>query len=201
MIWPVKQKTVSSGGIDTALETPRLIVRPACLDDHAQWCDVRGRNRNFLKPFEPAWPENCLTFDFFKRRVLRLNQDWLADSMYGFLVFEKDDGRLIGGININNVTRGAAQYAALGYWLDQDHQGQGYMREAATSVLYFAFRDLRLARMNAATLPHNLKSRAMLAGLGFTEEGFARDYIQIDGGRQDHVLYGLNKDDFLGAAT
>jgi RimJ/RimL family protein N-acetyltransferase len=40
----------------------------------------------------------------------------------------------------------------------------------------------------------------MLERLNFTEEGFAKNYIQIDGRRQDHVLYGLNAGDYLGPA-
>lgn len=201
MIWPAKQKSVSSGTIDTVLKTPRLCLRPAALDDYQQWRDVRSSNMGFLKPYEPAWPENALEPDIFKRRVQRLNQDWLSDSMYAFLILKNNDGSLIGGININNVTRGAAQYAALGYWLDQAHQRQGYMTEAADAVLEFSFQALKLNRMNAATLPHNHKSRAMLERLGFVEEGFARKYIQINGTRQDHILYGLNADDFSGASA
>jgi ribosomal-protein-alanine N-acetyltransferase len=53
--------------------------------------------------------------------------------------------------------------------------------------------------MNAATLPHNRKSQTMLLRLGFSEEGFAKKYIQIDGRRQDHILYGLDAADFSGA--
>ena len=70
------------------------------------------------------------------------------------------------------------------------------MTQAARAVLSYAFTDLRLQRINAATLEHNNKSRKMLERLGFREEGFAKAYIQIAGIRQDHVLYGLNADDF-----
>lgn len=74
------------------------------------------------------------------------------------------------------------------------------MTEATQGVLDYAFSILSLHRMNAATLPHNHKSRAMLIRAGFTEEGFAKNYIQIEGRRQDHILYGINAADFLSAA-
>lgn len=132
------------------------------------------------------------------RRAARLAREWEQDRTYAFLIFLKE-GRLAGGLNINNVSRGAANYGALGYWLDESLQGNGYMTEAGFAVLEYAFSALQLSRMNAATLPHNHKSRAMLHRLGFVEEGFAKNYIQIDGRRQDHVLFGLNAPDFSGA--
>lgn len=194
-VWPLKDKAK----VVPVVRTARLVLRPAQMDDFLAWQEVRGRNQEFLKPYEPAWPSASLTKEFFARRAQRLMQDWLEDRCYAFLIFDHDQ-KLLGGININNVVRGAGQYAALGYWLDEDAQGKGIMREAAQGVLHYAFTDLHLERMNAATLPHNHKSMNMLRKLGFAEEGYAKAYIQIDGKRQDHVLFGLNAADFLSAA-
>ena len=182
------------------LKTARLCLRPAQMSDYAQWHDVRQRNQDFLKSYEPTWPPSCLSEEFFTRRTQRLTQDWQEDRCYAFLILKDDNISLLGGININNVARGAAQYGALGYWLDEQSQGQGIMHEAATAILKYAFTSLQLERMNAATLVRNHKSMNMLKKLGFTEEGLAKAYIQIDGLRQDHVLFGLNAPDFLRAA-
>ena len=198
MFWPSREKGASS--VEMALHSPRLCLRPARFSDYDQWVEVRARNRDYLTPFEPAWPQACLDPDFFRRRVERLAHDWNAGHTYAFAVFDRGSNALIGSLNINNVTRGAAQYATLGYWLDEAKQGNGYMTEAGHMVLGFAFDALGLARMNAATLPHNLKSQAMLKRLGFSEEGFARAYIQIEGRRQDHILFGLNAEDYSGPA-
>jgi ribosomal-protein-alanine N-acetyltransferase len=192
-MWLRKEKPKPSGIV--MLTCPGLVLRPAASGDYAQWSDVRSKNADYLKPYEPAWPAGCLASDFFKRRVERLGREWAQDHTYAFLIFKKD-GALIGGININNVMRGAAQMASLGYWLDESHQGHGHMTQACRAVLDYAFSTLGLVRMNAATLVHNEKSRNMLLRLGFTEEGFARSYIQIDGKRQDHILFGLNAADF-----
>lgn len=194
-VWPLKEKLKSA----PVLKTARLCLRPAIMDDFAQWHDVRGRNQGFLKAYEPAWPPSCLTKEFFERRTQRLTRDWMEDRCYAFLILKDDNATLLGGININNVARGAAQYGSLGYWLDRETQGRGVMYEAAFAVLGYAFTSLQLERMNAATLPHNDKSKNMLKKLGFVEEGFAKSYIQIDGQRQDHVLFGLNAADFLSA--
>lgn len=196
-MWARSSKKQETAAIDVRLVTKDLILRPANLEDCDEWIVVRSRNEAYLKPFEPRWPDHCLSKDFFFRRIERLNRDWISDQTYAFLIFEKERSALIGGININNVARGAGQMGSLGYWIDQDFQGRGWMTQATQAVLIFAFSTLHLARMNAATLPHNQKSRNMLTRVGFIEEGFAKAYIQINGVREDHVLYGLNADDFL----
>lgn len=195
MVWPLREKKPDSPPA-SLIETQRLMIRGATSADYPQWKFVRARNYDYLKPFEPSWPVGCLSQDFFERRVRRLDDDWRNDRTYAFVLFSKDDGALIGGLNINNVARGAANYGSLGYWLDEAAQGRGYMTEAGFAVLDYAFTALHMSRMNAAILPHNDKSRAMLERLGFAEEGFAKKYIQIDGRRQDHVLFGLNAEDF-----
>lgn len=189
------------------MESPSLLLmgedvflRPAEEVDYPAWADVRRRNERHLKPFEPLWPKDCLSEEFYIRRLNRVNADWAEDSAYCFLIFEQDNQSLIGGININNVCRGAAQYAALGYWIDRDHQGQGLMKQSVLTILDFAFGPLKLSRMNAACIPHNSRSKQLLLTCGFTEEGFAKSYIQINGVREDHILFGLNKENFSGVA-
>ena len=190
MLWPQK-KTDTPQPPDVKLESFRLLVRTPSLNDWPDWARIRGKNRNFLKPLEPRWAEDCLTRDFFIRRLRRQKRDWEEGRTYSFLIIRKDEDRLIGGINLNHVCRGAAMHAQLGYWLDEDQQGQGYMAEAARLVIRYAFEDLKLRRINAACLPDNARSVRLLEKLSFKEEGFAKAYLQIDGQWRDHKLFGL----------
>lgn len=174
------------------LKSERIYLRPPQDEDNQIWRDVRRRNKSHLQPFEPLWPQNALLDSFFRRRLRYQQKEWLNDRNYSLLVFTHDDV-LIGGMNINNVARGAAQYATLGYWIDKGHINQGYMGEVMELALKFCFSFLKLERVNAATLEHNIASQRVLLRAGFEEEGFAKAYIQINGERQDHKLYGLNK--------
>ena len=65
------------------------------------------------------------------------------------------------------------------------------MTAALTGLLPFAFDHLCLHRISAATLPHNIASRTLLEKVGFSEEGFARKYLRINGEWQDHVIYAM----------
>ena len=104
--------------------------------------------------------------------------------------------RLIGGINLSNVRRGVAQAVSVGYWIGQPHAGRGLMTEALRSLLPFVFDDLRLHRLEAACLPHNEPSKAVLAKVGFREEGMARQYLRINGQWADHLLFALLRADY-----
>lgn len=186
---------------DFEIRGQRVLLRPPKVDDEMEWISLRRKNQEFVAPFEPQWSEDALSSAFFQRRIRRVRQDWTSDRAYSFLIFkratEDTPEKMIGGLNINNVCRGAAQYASVGYWLDYTHQGQGYMRAALRMIIYFSHERLRLHRLNAAVLPDNFDSINLLRRVGFEEEGFARGYIEIDGRWQDHVLYGLVLSDFM----
>lgn len=174
----------------------RVLLRAPVMSDYPQWLVVRSANRKHLEPFEPTWDEHCLTEDFFERRLRRVYRNWREDTGRSFLILSKADNRLIGGVNINNICRGAAQFASLGYWLDKDHEAQGYMAESLRLVIAHSFEALKLQRLNASCLPENERSKKLILRCGFTEEGFAKKYLQINGRWQDHVLYGLPRDDW-----
>ncbi|HMO72598.1 MAG TPA: GNAT family protein, partial [Paracoccaceae bacterium] len=85
--------------------------------------------------------------------------------------------------------RGPAQAGTLGYWIGAAHARQGLMREAIGAVVHHAFRAMELSRIEAACLPENSASRALLEDCGFKYEGVAQSYLQIAGRWRNHVLY------------
>ncbi len=117
------------------------------------------------------------------------------DTGYAFLIFRHEDGRLVGGVSMSNIRRGVAQSASLGYWMGAPFARHGYMTEALEAVLDFGFNSLGLHRIEAACLPSNQASRGLLAKVGFREEGYAREYLRINGVWQDHVLFAILRTD------
>jgi ribosomal-protein-alanine N-acetyltransferase len=179
------------------LEYGRIYLRPPLQGDWREWATLRAESRDFLVPWEPAWPYDALTRSAFRRRVKAYRSEMRQGTSYSFLVFRKGDSTLIGGVTLSNLRRGVAQSASLGYWAGARHSRQGYMTEALAAALGFAFGPLGLHRVEAACLPDNAASRALLIRSGFREEGYAREYLRINGRWQDHVLFGLLRDDFL----
>ncbi len=118
------------------------------------------------------------------------------DRAYSFLIFKDKDKDLIGGINVSNVRRGAAQSASIGYWIGKKYSRKGYMLEALKILLPSLFIDLRFNRIEAATLKNNEASRGLLEKVGFIKEGVCRSYLKIDGKWQDHMMYSLINQEF-----
>lgn len=180
--------------LDTRLIGPHIVVRMGNPSDWRSWRHIRDMSRSFLVPWEPIWPENGLSYNFFCGLLRRHWRDWRQGRAYSFLILlngEKGrEGVVIGGISLNDIQGGIAQKANLGYWIGRPFAGQGLMHEAAELVCDFAFNSLRLHRIEASCLPHNEPSKNLLKRLGFEEEGYAKDYLQIYGKWEDHVLWG-----------
>ena len=174
----------------------RVFLRPPKRRDALKWQKLRMSSKSFLVPWEPSWNASSCT----RRAYLRYfkNSNYLAnmDRAYSFLIFKSDDKTLLGGINVGNVRRGVAQSASLGYWIGARYARNGYMKEALKLLIPSLFIDLRLNRIEAATLEENTASRNLLKKIGFKKEGVLRKYLKINGTWRDHILYGLLENDF-----
>ena len=183
-LWPFQKL---GGG--PVLTGKRLYVRPPIIEDFKAWSDLRQTNRAFLEPWEPTWNDEDFTRRSFARR-LRIYHDWAArDYGHALFIFELQSRQLMGAISLNNIRRGAEQSATLGYWIGQHFAMQGYMSEALHLLNSHAFETMNLHRVEAACLPRNDASKRLLEKAGFTQEGYAKDYIKIAGRWEDHLLF------------
>ena len=179
------------------IETRRLALRLPEMSDHAAWVSVRREGADFLRPWEPSW-----STDHFSRRAFRNRVYWAQRAReegraLAFFLIRRQDARLIGALTLDNIRRGPAQSAQVGYWIGPEFARQGHMSEALAATLNYAFETLDLSRIEAACLPGNEASRGLLEGSGFRYEGKAARYLQIDGRWRDHVLYAVLRADRL----
>lgn len=168
-----------------------VFLRVPLMVDWQAWASLRQDSRAFLTPWEPTWPGDDLTRPAFRRRLRRYAHDARDDLGYAFLVFRQDDGALVGGITVSGVRRGVTQSASIGYWMGARFAGQGLMTDAVRALLPWLFDTLRLHRVEAACLPSNAPSKAVLHRVGFYEEGYARQYLKINGLWEDHLLFAM----------
>jgi [ribosomal protein S5]-alanine N-acetyltransferase len=171
-----------------------VLLRTPQLTDFNAWAELREESREFLTPWEPTWPVDDLSRSAFRRRFRRYAEDLRTDQGYAFLIFRGSDNVMVGGLTLANIRRGVAQAASLGYWMGLPFTRRGYMTAAVRAIVPFAFGTLRLHRLEAACIPTNTGSIRLLENTGFVREGYARDYLCINGVWQDHLLYGRLKD-------
>ena len=174
----------------------KVILRPPQYSDWKAWADERKKNKLYLQPWEPLWSINELERSSFVKRVRMFERLSHNDQAYSFLIFKSDNEDFIGEVNISNVQRGIIQSCTIGYWIAKDCEGKGMMSESLELVKEFIFNELKLHRIEAACLPHNMPSLKLLLKNGFIKEGTARKLLKINDKWQDHTVLSFILDDF-----
>ena len=182
-------RTINSPEPLPPIEGGSVILRTPQMNDFIAWTSLREASRNFLMPWEPTWPSDDLSRTAFRQRMRRYAEDQRTDQAYPFFIFRKEDGGLVGGLVLASIRRGVAQSGSLGYWIGLPHARRGYMTAALQALIPVAFDILRLHRLEAACIPTNVASIRLLEKTGFQREGYAREYLCINGSWQDHLLY------------
>ena len=172
-----------------------VLLRAPRAGDYAVWSALREGSRDYLQPWEPAWPDDDLTKAAFRRRLTVYAREMELGNAWPFFVFDSTGQTLYGAVTLSNVRRGVAEAGTLGYWMAQQHAGQGHATAAVRRVVLYAFETLKLHRLEAACLPTNFASRRVLEKAGFRREGQARAYLKINGAWADHLLFGLIEDE------
>lgn len=103
---------------------------------------------------------------------------------------------LAGVININEIVRGSFCSGYLGYYALAPYHGRGYMRWGLRLVIQRAFRKYGLHRLEANIQPDNVRSIALVQGLGFRREGYSPRYLKIAGRWRDHERWALTAEDW-----
>lgn len=171
-------------------------LHPLRRGDAAEWSRVRLANRDWLAPWEPSsplpWPVRHTPGAY---RAMRRALARRARTGVSLPFAVRVEGRLAGQVTVDNVVRGAMRSGDLGYWIDRAVAGRGVASLAVALVCDHALGPAGLHRLQADIRPENLPSQRLVERLGFTREGLARRYLDIDGDWRDHYTYALLADD------
>ncbi|GAA3591423.1 GNAT family protein [Klugiella xanthotipulae] len=113
------------------------------------------------------------------------------DKDYLMLAVERrDTGRVIGELyfSLLSVENNGAE---IGWALNPDSQGAGYVTEAAGAVLDLAFGELGLHRVEAHVDPRNDASAAVCGRLGMRHEGTLIENALLLGEYCDTAIFAL----------
>lgn len=151
------------------LETPRLILRPATLQDASDVLKLHSdleilrytgdRPANNLKEVE----------DLIKEKLIPQFEKY---KMGRFLVFLKD-GTCIGWCGLKPFPR--HNEIDLGYRFLKEYWGKGYATEAAYCILNYGFQTLKLKKIIAKVMPENMASIKVLQKLNMNFRGLIND--------------------------
>ncbi|SDN18852.1 ribosomal-protein-alanine N-acetyltransferase [Nocardioides szechwanensis] len=169
---------------------PVVTLRPLVVPDAEAWRSARQRNAAWLVRWDATVPPGSdARTSSFRALVRRLRRQARHGTTYPFAV--EVDGHFAGQVTVNNIVRGSAQFASVGYWLDRDFAGRGVMPRAVAMVIDHCFTAARLHRIEIAIRPENSNSLRVVEKLGLAEIGYAPRYLHIDGVWRDHRLYAI----------
>ena len=167
----------------------QYVLAPLEMSQAEHLADYQIRNRERFAPYSPQRSETFYTPRYWRRARKKVAAERRASKAFRWVLLNQDD--VIAQINLDQVTGGVMQSAVLGYSLDERFEGHGLMTHSLERIIGFAFNTLELHRINAAHVPENERSAAVLKRLGFEKEGFARSYLKLNGKWRDHVLLAL----------
>lgn len=125
-----------------------------------------------------------------KKLIADIHEGFSARRFFQWGVVRLEDDRIIGTCTLFAINEAQGR-AEVGYALGHEFWGRGYMNEALTALVDYAFGTLRMRRLEADVDPRNAGSMQALERLGFWREGLLRERWKVNGELQDSVVLGL----------
>ncbi|MGG2063360.1 GNAT family N-acetyltransferase [Bacillus sp. S14(2024)] len=176
------------------LKGSRVLVKILEDNDAEKLLDLELKNRDFFQTYTPLRECDFYTLEGQLDRIRKNKEKKDLDELYSFGIYVIETEELIGNITLTEVLRGPLQSCYIGYYLDKNHNGKGYMTEAVRLVVSYAFNELKLHRLEAGVMPHNTGSIKVLEKSGFHKEGIAKQNVKINGRWEDHQVLAIVND-------
>lgn len=173
------------------IEGEKIYLRTLEASDAEQMLDLQLRNMDFFAKYSSTRNEDFYTLKYQLEAINSNKVRQEKDEKYSFGIFLSSTDELIGSISLSEILRGSLQSCFIGYTLDKPHNGKGYMTEAVRLLVDFGFKELKLHRIEAGVMPHNLGSIKVLEKAGFQKEGIARKNVEINGRWEDHQILAI----------
>lgn len=186
-------------GIQTGRPVPQLttgrvvVALPEVTRQNARAIvDYYSANKERLVPHDAAWPANYLTEEYWLDKLaenfLEFSQ---GRSVRCFLYQRNVPEKILGTAALNDLVAGNAHFCHLSCSIDREWEGKKLMKEALQALTSYGFSAFNLHCIRASYLPTNERCAWLLRSLGFNVEGYARDFLLVNGKWQDHVLAAL----------
>ncbi len=175
--------------LPVTIETARLALRPLMRSDTRAMLDAIETSRPELERWM-RWPSRIRALEDVERLVDEIDP-LAASAAHERVIFRREDGRLVGGIDIRMLSPHVPSFA-LAYWLRTADTGGGYAREAVAGLTGVAFHDLGARRVAIACDPDNERSCRVAEACGYRYEARLRnEVLDPDGEVRDLQIYAL----------
>lgn len=173
------------------LKSENIFLRPFVLPDAEELLILQNKNRSFFSNYSTTRSANYWSLEAQQKLIVKREQNKQKDIEYYFGIYKDNSNKLIGTISLFQVMRGDLQSAFIGYFLDQEHNGNGFATQSVKLIVNYAFKTLHLHRIEAGVQPHNIGSIRVLEKAGFHKEGIAIKNVRINGIWEDHQMLAI----------
>ncbi|MCC2308849.1 GNAT family N-acetyltransferase [Cellulomonas chengniuliangii] len=115
-----------------------VATRLLSVEDAEEITVLLRENREFLAPWDPTRGDDYFLVDTQREIAAQGIEAHSRGAMLPLVILE-EGGAIAGRINLNGITRGAFQSAALGYWVSERANGRGLATRAVAEVVQRAF--------------------------------------------------------------
>jgi ribosomal-protein-alanine N-acetyltransferase len=173
----------------TTLTGKRVSLRPPVLADYEELVALVRKSRRFYRGF--------VTMPFKSRKQFaEYAKHGPAGDKFRFMICRRSDGAIVGSIGLFHIVRLSLQSGVVGYMVGAPFARQGFAGEALQLVLQFAFKKLKLHRVEANIQPGNVASIGLAKRAGFNREGCSRRYLKIGSRWRDHERWAILAEDW-----
>jgi len=177
-----------------------VTLRPMRVRDEDVWSEIRRRGFAWFSPWDSTRPPDSAEQPMSFAQTVRT---FAARARRGMMLPWAVEYRpepsakpvFAGQVTVSGIAYGSACWGQFGYWIDPQWAGRGIIPLAVAMAADHCFDTLGLHRLEAAILPENQKSRAVVTKLGFRDEGLRPRYMYIRGAWRDHEMFVLLAED------
>ena len=173
--------------LDLELQGRRITLKALNPSYAEEMVEYYTNNKEHLSEVEPTRDQSFYSVETQRAILVEGYKQYLNGTSLDMGIFEDDE--FIGKIKLSNIVYGVFKSAFVGYSIDKDCQGKGYMKESLQLILDYAFDTMGLHRIEASTLLDNEKSKGVLKSCGFEEVGVNKNYLFINGQWRDHITF------------
>ena len=101
----------------------------------------------------------------------------------------------MGNVNLHSIDQKNGTFSMSFYFLKKE-RNKGYATNAVALIVYYAFNELRLNKLNVCVNEGNDASEKLIQKIGCKPEGIWRENVFYDGKYVNVMLYGMTRKEF-----
>lgn len=173
------------------ITTERLIIRQPKIGDAKPLNDAINRSLSDIARWMP-WandPSLKTTEEYIEKGIRQWSNK--VQTEFPMIIELKNNSQIISASGFNEKSQPDVPMYEIGYWIDSQYTGNGYISEAVSALTQFAFDVYNAARVQICAQVENIKSRAVAERCGFENEAILKNYRNdcLSGKPCDEAIY------------